>query len=131
MLVVLTLREEESGAMEVAAVTDKGPAEAPVKIIIKCLEALRLKRTVLVGDREPAIQAWMTPVKLARQKDTNVTGNPRCHSQSKVLVESAHRLVQGLLRTWMEALEKRYQTTWSPSSPLVQSSVRHCGSSLT
>ena len=49
MLVVLTLREDESGATEAAAVTEKGPAEAPVQIIIKCLEAGCLERTPLFG----------------------------------------------------------------------------------
>ena len=39
MLVVLALREEESGATDAAAVAEEGSAEAPVKIIIKCLEA--------------------------------------------------------------------------------------------
>ena len=34
MLGVLTLCEEESGALEATAVTEKGPAEAPVKIVI-------------------------------------------------------------------------------------------------
>ena len=35
MLGVLTLCEEESGAIEATAVTEKGPAEAPVKIVIR------------------------------------------------------------------------------------------------
>ena len=39
LLELLALREEGSGAIEAAAVTEKGPAEAPVKITIKCLEA--------------------------------------------------------------------------------------------
>ena len=33
-----------------AAVTVKGPTEAPVKIVIKCMDAWGLKRTVLVAD---------------------------------------------------------------------------------
>ena len=37
MLVVVTVGEEEAGATEAAAVTEKLPAEAPVKIIVKCL----------------------------------------------------------------------------------------------
>ena len=45
MLVVLTLRGEQSGATEAAAVTEKGPADAPVKITIECLEGWNLKRT--------------------------------------------------------------------------------------
>ena len=72
---VLALRDEESGATEAAAVTEKGPAEAPVKIIIKCLESWGLKWTVLVADDEPATQAWMTAVKLARQKETARDGD--------------------------------------------------------
>ena len=86
MLVVLTLREEESRA---AAVTVKGLAEAPVKIIIKCLEAWNLKRLVLVADGEPAIKAWTTAVKLARQEETLVTSKPLHDSKSKGLVEHA------------------------------------------
>ena len=50
-----------------AAVTEKGPAEAPVKIATRCLEAWG-KRTVLVADGELAIQALLTAVKLARQE---------------------------------------------------------------
>ena len=73
----------------------------------------------------------MTAVKLARQQDTIVTGKPRYDSKSKGLVENAHRLVQGLLRTWVASMEKRYQTTLTPSSPLVQWGVRHFCSSLT
>ena len=73
----------------------------------------------------------MTAVKLARQQDTIVTGKPRYDSKSKGLVENAHRLVQGLLRTWVASMEKRYQTTLTPSSPLVQWCVRHFCSSLT
>ena len=75
MLVVLMLREEESGANEAAAVTEEGLAGAPVKIVIKCLEPWGLKRTVLVSDGEPARQALLTAVKLARQEETVVTGN--------------------------------------------------------
>ena len=115
LLVVLTIREEESGAIEAAAVTEKGLAEAPVKIAIKRLEAWGLKRKVLVSDGEPAIQALLTAVKQARQ-DTVVTREARYDSKSKGLVENAHQLVQGLLRTWVASIEKRYQTTPSPSS---------------
>ena len=106
MLVVLTLRDEESRAIEAAAVTAKGPAEAPVKIILKCLEAWGLKRTVLVTDNEPAIQALMTAVKLARHEETVVTGKSRYDSKSKGLVENAHQLLQGLLRPWVASMEK-------------------------
>ena len=45
MLVVLTLRGEQLGATEAAAVTEKGPADAPFKITIECLEGWNLKRT--------------------------------------------------------------------------------------
>ena len=96
MLVVLTLREEESGVIEAAAFTVKGLAEAPVKIIIKCLEAWNLKRLVFVADGEPAIQAWMTAVKLSRQEETVVTGKPRYDSKSNGLVEHANQLVRWL-----------------------------------
>ena len=109
-------REEESGAMEAAAVSEKGPAEAPVKIIIKCLEAWGLKRTVLVTDGETATQAMMTAVTLARQKEAVVTGKPRYDSKSDGLVQNAHQLVQGLLRIWVASMENRYQTTLSPRS---------------
>ena len=119
MVVVHTLREEETGAIEAAAVTERGLAEAPAKIT-KCLEAWGLKRTVLVADGEPAIQALMTAVQLARQAETVVTGKPRYDSKSKGLVENAHQLVQGLLRTWVASIEKRDQTTLSPSSLLAQ-----------
>ena len=109
ILVVLALREEESGAIEAAAVTEKGPAEAPVKIAIQCLEAWGLKRTVHVSEGEPAMQASLIAVKFARQEETVVTGKPRYDSKSKGLVENAHQLVQGLLRTWVASLEKRNQ----------------------
>ena len=49
-------------------------AEASVKITIKCLEAWSLERTVLVADGEPAIHALMIAAKLARHKETVVTG---------------------------------------------------------
>ena len=127
ILVVLSLCEEESGAIEAAAVTEKGFAAAPVKTVIKCLESCSLKRTVLVSDGEPATQASLTAVKLARQEETVVRGKPRYNSKSKGLVENAHQLVQGLLRTWVAAIEKRYQN----GSPLVQWGVRSCGWSLT
>ena len=54
--------------------SDRGSRSHRVKIIIKCLDAWGLKRTVLVADGEPAIQALMTAVKLARQEETVVTG---------------------------------------------------------
>ena len=60
--VVLTLREEVSGAMEAAAVLEKGASDVPVRMILKCLEAWALKRTVLVADGQQAIQALMTAV---------------------------------------------------------------------
>ena len=40
MLVVLTLREDESGAIEAAAVTEKGPAEAPANMEAWSLKGL-------------------------------------------------------------------------------------------
>ena len=83
-----------------------------------------------MADGEPAIHALLAAVKLARREETVVTGKPRCDSSSMGLVESARQLVQGLLRTWVASMEKRNQTTLSPSSPLVQRSVRHCGWSL-
>ena len=127
MLVVLTFREEESGVIEAAAFTVKGLAEAPV---IKCLEAWNLKKLVFVGDGEPAIQAWMTAVKLSRQEETVVTGKRRYDSKSNGLVEHANQLVRVVPRTWLASIEKRYQTTLSPSSPLLPWCVRHCGWSL-
>ena len=39
--------------------------------------------------------------------------------------------MQGLLRTGVASLEKRYQMTLSPSSPLVRWCVWHCGWSFT
>ena len=131
MLVVLTHREEESGAREAAAVTEKGAAEAPVKITIACLEAWCLKMTVLVAECEPAVQVLMIAVKLTRQEETVVTGKPRNDSKCRGPWESAHQLVQGLLFTRVASMEKRHQATLSPSSPLVQWSFRHCGWSLT
>ena len=68
MLVVLTLRAEESGTIEAVAVTEKGPAEAPVKIAIKCLETWGLKRTVLVSDGEPATQALLQTGETRRKR---------------------------------------------------------------
>ena len=101
-------------------------AEAPVKIIIKCLEAWSLERTVLVADGEPAIHALMIAAKLARHRRN---GRDRHDSKSKGLVENADQVVQGLTRTstrtWVASIEKRYHTTLSPSSPLVQRCVRH------
>ena len=42
---VLTLRGEQSGATEAAAVTEKGLVDAPVQITIECLAGLNLKST--------------------------------------------------------------------------------------
>ena len=82
-------------------------------------------------DGEPAIQAMLTAVKLARQEETVVTGKARYDSKSKGLVETAHHLVQGVLRAWVASIERRYQSTLSLSSLLVQWGVRHCCWSLT
>ena len=69
-----------------------------------------------MADGEPAIQVLMTALKLVRQEETVVTGKPRYDSKSKGLVENAHELVHGLLRTWVVSTEKWYQTTLRPSS---------------
>ena len=83
VVVVVTLWEVESRAVEAAAVLEKGPADVQARMIVKCLEAWGLKRTVLVLDGEPPLQALMTAVKLTRKKETVVTGNLQYDSKSK------------------------------------------------
>ena len=83
VVVVLTLWEVEFRAVEAAAVLEKGPADVQARMIVKCLVAWRLKRTVLVLDGEPPLQALMTAVKLTRKKETVVTGNLQYDSKSK------------------------------------------------
>ena len=76
-----------------------------------------------MADGEPAIQVLMIALKLARQEETVVTGKPRYDSKSKGLVENAHELVYGLLRTWVASTEKWYQTTLRPSSHTILGDV--------
>ena len=113
---VLALREEESGALEAAAVTET--AEAPVKITIKCLESWGLKGTVLVT--EPATQAWMTAVKLARPEETVVTGTPRYDSKSKRACGERVPDGAGFIAHLGDVEGEMVTRTLSPSSHLVQ-----------
>ena len=99
---VLTLREEESGAVGAAAVTEKGPAEAPVKIITKCLVAWGGRCLWLMENQ----QYKMTTVKLMGQEETVVTGKPRQDSKPQGLVENAHKFLRVLLGAWVASMEK-------------------------
>ena len=67
---ILVVLEEDTGAVDSLPVTEKGPAEYPVKTVTKAIEAWGLKRVVGVTDGEAAIKALLAAVKLERKDET-------------------------------------------------------------
>ena len=87
----------------------------------------------MVGDTdgEAAIKALLAAVKLERKDETVCSAAPRYDSQSKGPIENAVGRVEGLMRTMISAVERKYKLTLDPDHAIVLWIVRHCGWTLT
>ncbi|CAK0865536.1 unnamed protein product, partial [Prorocentrum cordatum] len=93
-LTVLNILEFQSGAIESAQVTTKGPAECAVAVTTAAMRTWRLG-----VDGEPAIQALVRAAQPARDEETVPHSGPRRDPKSKGAIENANKMVEGMFRT--------------------------------
>eukprot|EP00959_Pyramimonas_sp_CCMP1952_P066751 1393434-Pyramimonas_sp.AAC.1 len=90
--------------------TTEGPAEYAVAVTTAAMRMWGLDRVLLGADGEPAVEALVRAVQLARDDETVPRSGPRRDPKNKGAIENANKMVEGMLHTLRASGESRYST---------------------
>ena len=109
-LTVIAFRESESSAVHAIVVPRKGRGEEwAIKKINKIIdEDWGKKKVIMRNDGEPAIKAFRKAIQEHRIEDTILEQSPKGDSASNGLAEEAVKTIEGMVRTWIDAVECKY-----------------------
>ena len=85
------------------------------------------KRIILKADSEPAIKELRDRIREARKDETITEAPPTYDSKANGLAERAVREIEGLMRTWMAALESKYKSKIPVTHPLTPFLTEYVG----
>ena len=91
---------------------NKGPADYAVAMSTAAIRMWGPNRVFLGADGEPAIQALVDAIQLARKEHETIPhSGPRRDPKSKGAIENANKIVEGMFRTLRASIESRYSTS--------------------
>ena len=132
-MTVLVIKDVKSGAIRSLIIPVKGIAEHhTMKEVVDTIDNLwGSSRIIMKTDTEGPIQALKMFVKDVRNGETILEDVVKGDSASNGKAEKAVRDVQGMIRTWKDAVETSYSIQLGPNHILIPWIVRHSGEAIT
>ena len=100
--------DEESGSLIADVVPEKGRNSHAIKRLGERIDEAGYRRIILKSDDEPSIVALKSAAKLEGKAEVMMEESPVGDSPSNGLAENAVKMIQGLVRTLVDALEGKY-----------------------
>ena len=128
-LTILVIKDDDSKATKAFVTSQKGSGDGE---IVKKLQRLiddqwGRRKIIIKADKEPAIKELRDRIRDTRQDETIVEHSAKGDSQSNSIAEKAVQDFEGLMRTWMSALQEKYKASIPAEHPIVAFLVEHTG----
>ena len=132
---VLVIRDRGSGATSAMAIPAKGFDEYVMRRIATVIDSYGHDKIMMKSDGERPIVALKEAVKIFRSnadgKETLLEESPKGESQSNGAAERTVQVVEGMIRTWKDAIEAKINATISTTSVMMPYIVQHAGAVIT
>ena len=126
-LTILVARDSKTGSACSTVVENEGGSCAwGVKRVTNFVDGLGYGKVMFKSDNENSITDVWNAVRIARTAPTIPENSPKGESQANGIAERAVQDIEGLLRTFKSALERRIGVRIKPSDSIMPWMVEHC-----
>ena len=128
-LTILVIKDNDSKAMKAFSTSQKGSSDGDiVKKIQRLIDDQWGRRTIIFkADKEAAIRELRDRVRDVRTDETVVEHSAKGDSQSNSIAERAVQDFEGLMRTWLSALQDKYRANIPADHPIIAFLVEYIG----